>query len=123
MTAKKTKKVEAPEVVEETTEVKETTTVSENEIVEDAVVVSKEEKTKKTAYIYLGPNVKGGLLNTGSVFQEVPTHLDDIFEKAPSVKKMFVEVSDASKFKSDLSVRGTQAFMLRRKALEELTEV
>jgi len=35
---------------------------------------------KKQAYMYLGPNLPGGILFTGSVYKEYPEHLNDVFE-------------------------------------------
>lgn len=133
MTAKKTREVEdtkteivesveekvVPEVEGVVDEKPDSEAVQENE-------PSAKEKVVKKAFVYLGPTLKGGLLNTGSVFQEIPekiVELNEIFEKAPSVKKLFVEVSEAAKFKSDLKDQSSRAFRLQMKALDELKEV
>ncbi len=125
MKSKKTNDVEKleTETTEQTEQIEKTEEIQTNTV--DAAVEEKapEEKSKKTAFMYMGPSIKGGVLIHGSVYQEIPKHLDDIFEKAPSVKELFIEVSEINNFKRDLNNQSSKAFRLRRKALEELKEV
>lgn len=81
------------------------------------------QKKEKKAYIYLGPNMKGGILNTNTVFKEIPKHLEDTFKKCPSVKNLFIEIKEASKFKSDLKNKSSVAFRLYNKVVNEMKEV
>ncbi len=84
--------------------------------------VVKTETTKK-AYMYLGPDIKGGILLHGSVYDEIPKHLDETIKKAPTLKKLFVEVQNVPKFKSQLNLQSSVAFNLYRKLENELKEV
>lgn len=64
---------------------------------------------EKKAYIYLGPNIPNGLLWSGSIYKDnYPEHLNDLFEKVPEVKKLFVEIQNAVEFKRKLSQKGTE---------------
>ena len=64
------------------------------------------------AYVYMGPNVPGGLLFTGSVYKGIPEHLKDTFEKLPEIKDLFVEVHALPGFKEDLKDQGSEAYRL-----------
>lgn len=81
------------------------------------------QKKEKRAYIYLGPTLKGGILNTNTVFKEIPKHLLETFKQAPTLEKLFVEIKEASKFKNDLKNKSSVAFRLYNKAIEEVKEV
>ncbi len=80
-------------------------------------------KEIKQAYMYLGPTLKGGILNNGSIYKEKPKHLKELLEKAPTIEKLFIEINDVSKFKNDLTNQSTVAFRLYSKAINELKEV
>ncbi len=92
-------------------------------VVSELEVVNEEQKKKdivKKAYMYLGPNVKGGILTHGNVYSDIPKHLKDTINKSPSIEKLFIEVQNVPKFKEDLKNQSTQAFRLNAKAIEEL---
>lgn len=73
---------------------------------------AKKEGNKNT-FIYLGPNVPGGMLNTGSVYKSgIPKHLDDLINDIPEISKMFIDVNKAGKAKVDISQQGTELFRL-----------
>lgn len=79
----------------------------------------KESKPKvpaKQAFMYLGPNIPGGRLFTGYlVKEELPEnliHLQDIFEKIPEIKELFVEVKTIPNLKAELNKQGTEAYRL-----------
>lgn len=61
------------------------------------------------SYVYLGPNIPGGMLWTGNIFKnEYPKHLNELFEETPEIKELFAEVKDVPKFKQKLSIKGTE---------------
>jgi len=67
----------------------------------------------KKAYIYLGPNIPGGILFKGGLFKnELPEHLEGTLEKLPEIKKLFVEVKEAPDFKRALEEQGSTAYGL-----------
>ena len=70
----------------------------------------------KQAYMYLGPNIPGGILFRGSVVKggtpEDLAHLKDVFSKIPEVKDLFVEVKQVPQFKADIENQGTEAHRL-----------
>ena len=76
--------------------------------------------TAKCAFMYLGPNIPGGRLFGGNLFKcdscEDIKHLEDLFEKLPAVKRLFVEVKKVPDFKRQLSQQGTQASGLYQEA-------
>ncbi len=77
----------------------------------------------KTAYIYLGPNVKGGILFNGAVYKQFPKHLDTIFEKVPELKNLFVEINKSAMFKQALQRKETEESRIYRSAMTELNNL
>jgi hypothetical protein len=77
---------------------------------------------KKQAFMYLGPNIPGGILFTGGVFKELPVYLKDVFEKAPDVKKLFVEIKEVSTFKAELERQGSEPYRLRQSVARLIDE-
>ena len=76
--------------------------------------------TAKCAFMYLGPNIPGGRLFSGNLFKcDSPddiTHLEDLFEKLPEVKRLLIEVKQVPDFKRQLLTQGTQASGLYQQA-------
>ncbi|MCL2392621.1 MAG: hypothetical protein FWC66_08490 [Oscillospiraceae bacterium] len=66
----------------------------------------------KTRYIYSGPYVPGGALISGGIYMEIPVIAEDIIEKIPEVKELFVKVEKYPAFKNDLKKQGTEAYRL-----------
>jgi hypothetical protein len=67
------------------------------------------EATKKQAYMYLGPNIPGGILFNGAILKnELPAHLNDVFAKIPALKALCVEVKEAATFKQELERQGSE---------------
>lgn len=62
----------------------------------------------KKAFVYLGPNIPGGVLQKGSVFKEIPNYLDSIFKRLPEVKDLFIEIKEISEFKKKVQQNGTE---------------
>ena len=52
--------------------------------------------------IYLGPNLPGGIYKGG-----LPTHLNDVYEACPAIKKLFVEPSIMAKKEQAIQQKGT----------------
>lgn len=68
---------------------------------------------QKSAFMYVGPNIPGGKLFTGSLFRDsIPKHLDDDFKKLPELEKLFVDVMGLPRIKRDLEEQGTEAYNL-----------
>ena len=63
----------------------------------------------KQAFMYLGPNIPGGILFSGSVYKQMPKYLDEVLEKLPEAKALFVEVKDAPGVKAKLNQQGSEA--------------
>jgi hypothetical protein len=71
------------------------------------------EKMKKQAYMYLGPNIPGGILFSGQISKgELPAYLADAIKKIPEIKELFIEVKEAPAFKDELKKQGTEAYRL-----------
>lgn len=85
--------------------------------------VKPKKTAQKSAFMYLGPTVREQMLINGSVYKEIPSHLDELFLKAPALSKLFIEVKDVSKFKADVINTGTIAHKNYNNAVEELKEV
>jgi len=84
---------------------------------------TKPRRTKQTnAYMYLGPNIPGGLLFTGTICREMPTHLDDLFKKIPEVKALFLECKAIPQAKKDLAVQGSEAHRLYHAIIARIKE-
>lgn len=102
----------------------------ENEPLQD--ITADKEKTpigeidqlpKKCAYMYLGPNIPGGLLFKGSLYRgDIPEHLGNVLEKLPEIKELFVEVREVPQFKRDLEVQGTEANRLYGVVIVKINE-
>lgn len=90
---------------------------------EQTEIKEQKEKQEKQAFIYLGPTVKGGVLISGSIHKVIPEHLKGVFEKAPTLEKLFIEVKDVSRFKVDVQTQGSIAFNNYYNAIKELEEV
>ena len=69
-------------------------------------------RNKKQAFMYLGPNIPGGILFRGSVYKELPEHLDGVFKKQPEIKDLFIEVKGVPDFKAKLKQQGSEAHRL-----------
>jgi len=78
----------------------------------DSKKAKPEPKNTKQAFMYLGPNIPGGLLFRGSVYKQMPEHLTGVFEKLPEIKDLFIEVKDAPDFKAKLTQQGSEAHRL-----------
>jgi len=80
--------------------------------------------TSKQAFMYLGPNIPGGRLFSGSVIRGGSpadiAHLQDVLEKLPEVKGLFVEVVKVPKFKAEVVTQGTEAHRLYTVAVSQL---
>lgn len=59
---------------------------------------------KKESTIYVGPNLRSGALMSFQVFKdgEYPVHVLDLIEKNPTLKALFVPISDLSDARADL---------------------
>lgn len=58
--------------------------------------------------IYIGPNLPGGRLAKSLIVRDgFPAHLDDVAEKAPEIKQLFVPVSELATSKAALSIPGS----------------
>lgn len=70
----------------------------------------------RQAFMYLGPNIPGGRLFSGSVIRggapKDLEHLQDVFEKLPEILSLFVEVAKVPKYKNELANQGTEAHRL-----------
>jgi len=70
----------------------------------------------KKAYMYLGPNLPGGILFSGALFKcnslDEIVHLRESFEKVPEIKELFVEVTEVPKIKRELLEQGTGSYRL-----------
>ena len=92
--------------------------------VENGAAGAGDKTAEKQAYMYLGPNIPGGRLFSGNLFKcnspDDIGHLEDLFEKLPGVKRLFVEVKKVPEFKRQLSEQGTQASGLYSQAQIEI---
>jgi len=72
-------------------------------------------KPKKQAFIYLGPNIPGGILFNGGLFRCTPdeiVHLKETLAKLPEIKSLFIEVQKMPGFKKQILEQGTEAYRL-----------
>lgn len=80
--------------------------------------------TSRQAFMYLGPNIPGGRLFSGSVIRGGSPndlqHLQDVLEKLPEIKGLFVEVAKVPKFKEDVRTQGTEAHRLYTVVVSQL---
>ena len=60
-------------------------------------------------WIYLGSDIKGGVLNHGSIYKnKLPNYIMDLINKSPFLADMFVEIEKAADFKKKVSEQGTE---------------
>ncbi|NPV30657.1 MAG: hypothetical protein HPY58_13625 [Firmicutes bacterium] len=58
--------------------------------------------------IYCGPNIPGGVLQRYTVFKGgLPAHLEELFNKCPAVKLLFVPVTDLARTEKAIATKGT----------------
>lgn len=63
---------------------------------------------KAARLIYIGPHIPGGLLLRYQVFKGgIPEHLDDLIEKCPAVKSLFVPVANFATAEQALGTTGS----------------
>ena len=65
-------------------------------------------KNQAGRLIYVGPPHKGGKLLKYQVFiGGLPTHIDDVFEKCPQIKNLFVPIAELAAAEKDIAKAGT----------------
>lgn len=78
--------------------------------------------SNKERMIYAGPNLSNGRLAQYTVFKEgLPKHLDDVIEKNPVIKDLFVPLERLADVQSKIAAVGTleyQAFQSILKGVE-----
>ncbi|GAV24806.1 hypothetical protein ciss_07390 [Carboxydothermus islandicus] len=63
---------------------------------------------KSERLIYCGPNIPGGILQRYTVYKGgLPSHLGELFEKCPAVKRLFVSVEDLARVETAIATKGT----------------
>lgn len=63
---------------------------------------------KPEQLIYCGPNIPGGVLQRYTVFKGgLPTHLEELFNKCPAIKLLFVPVADLARTEKAIATKGT----------------
>jgi len=78
---------------------------------------------KKQAFMYLGPNIPGGILLKGALFKgKIPVHLDGIIEKIPEIKKLLVEAQEVANIKSQLEKPGSAVYGIYQYVQEQIKE-
>lgn len=81
--------------------------------VKKSVFASKQERL-----IYVGPPYKGGKLLKYQVFiGGLPKHIDDVFEKCPQIKSLFVPVAELVEAEKAIAKAGTPLNKYYRAAL------
>ena len=66
------------------------------------------QSVKSERFIYVGPSYKNGKLLKYQVFiGGLPTHIDDVFEKCPQIKKLFIAVSELPEAERAIAKAGT----------------
>ena len=82
--------------------------------------------TKKQAFMYLGPNIPGGVLFNGNLFKcnsiDDIEHLKVLFEKLPIVKELLVEVKQVPEFKRKILEQGTKESLLLQQSQMQLED-
>jgi len=66
----------------------------------------------KKRFIYSGPYVTGGAIIPGGIYMEIPETLNDIIEKLPEIKDLFVEDKKYPDFKKVVKIQGTEPHRL-----------
>ncbi len=82
-----------------------------------------EQSKSKTAYMYLGPSVQGGLLFSNTVYKEIPIHIKEYIKKIPELERLFVEIKEVPNFKNALKNQSTEEFRIHKIVKEKLKEV
>lgn len=73
---------------------------------------------KSERLIYVGPSYKNGKLLKYQVFiGGLPTHIDDVFEKCPQIKNLFVPVSTLAASEQAIAKAGTPLHKYYKAAL------
>ncbi|MNO15518.1 hypothetical protein D3C76_51840 [compost metagenome] len=79
-------------------------------------------KKESTRVIYIGPNLSNGRLAQYTVFKDgVPKHLEDVIEKNPVIKDLFVPLARLADAQAKIATVGTiehQAYQLILKGVE-----
>lgn len=75
-------------------------------------------KNQAGRLIYVGPPHKGGNLLKYQVFiGGLPTHIDDVFEKCPQIKNLFVPIAELAAAEKDIAKAGTPMHKYYRAAV------
>jgi hypothetical protein len=63
---------------------------------------------KPEQLIYCGPNIPGGVLQRYTVFKGgLPGHLNELFDKCPAIKQLFVPVNEFTRMEKAIATKGT----------------
>jgi len=66
-------------------------------------------RKKPQRRIYIGPNIPGGTLIRYQVFKgDLPPHCEDLFQKIPEVKELFVDVAALAAAERRVETPGTK---------------
>lgn len=69
--------------------------------------------------IYCGPNLPGGLLQQHTIYKGgTPKHLDNVIEKCPAFKALFVEPARLTETMIDVNTPGTVKNLLYQEVKE-----
>lgn len=63
---------------------------------------------KQEQIIYCGPNIPGGILQQYTVYKgSLPSYLNELFEKCPAIKRLFVPIEEFAKAEIAIKTKGT----------------
>ncbi len=78
---------------------------------------------EKDKVIYCGPNIPGGLLTKYRVFKcGIPEYLDELIDKCPEIKSLFVPIADLPKADRAVGTKGTPEQMAYEKVMKFISK-
>jgi hypothetical protein len=77
----------------------------------------------KDKVIYCGPNIPGGMLSKYRIFKDgIPEYLNELIDKCPEIKMLFVPVAELTRANRAIDIKGTPEQIAYEKVMKFISK-